>query len=1192
LYLKRIEAVGFKSFADRIEMEFGPGITAIVGPNGSGKSNVADAIRWVLGEQSARNLRGLKMEDVIFSGSEKRRPISMAEVTLTLDNSDGTLPVDYNEVTITRRVYRDGEGEYLLNRVPCRLKDIHDLLEGTGLGKENFSIIGQGRIDELLNARPEERRLVFEEAAGISRYKNRKREALKKVEEAQSSLLRLSDLIAELEAQVGPLEERARQAELFLEYDARLRGKKKELYRGEWLEIQERLERLRAGVTAARSHIKELEEQLAQDEGHLEENRRAVQSLEEELRQRQEEVNQAAQEGQRWQGELALLAEKLSGLTQEEEKLKAAGQENLAARKQLQEEMAVLNQRVEELALERAGLEVELEKVERGLGEIVSGLAESEAALERQKSELIDLLNEMAGVKNRLTSVSVDLENDRRTRERLLAEEEKIRQAQREKAERRRSLQEAVTHLKELLRGWREEEAKKREAMARLEDELARLADRINLLQVKKEARVSRWKVLEEMERGFEGYQKGPRTVLAAAGRGEPSLAGVLGSVASVIKTDARYERALEAALGGAQQYIITRDEGVARRAIEFLKKVDGGRATFLPLDTVTSRPLAREERERVLRAGAIGLALELVEFEEKYRPALAHLLERVVVTTDLETALAVGRATGFRLRVVTLEGDLLNPGGSLTGGSRETHGLGFLGRRREREALEKEIALLTQSLEETRAELLAAQSQKKSLEEEIASLQLELRSAEMRQVGLEREEEGLAQEEARLEEELKYLRVNREELAEEERRKREQISQDESLLARLKEEEEGLKARLEGHQEGFREEAKRRETLQSRLTELKVEVARQRQEEAGLKTNLQVLRQRLEELRREQERRDQELQFLAQRRQEIEVAEQSSRAELQVWEQRRKAHEVELRSLEERRELLLKEGLRLEREIRSLRRSLEGEKGALQASEVEIARLEVTKDGLAEKLRELGEDPDRSGSGPEGKSPVRSREVLRQEIEELTARIEALGPVSLGSIEEFKELSQRLHFLKNQQLDLEKSREALLRLVDDLDREMKRLFAETFATVRVYFKEIFAELFGGGTAELKLEDPENLLETGIEIIAQPPGKKLQSLSLLSGGEKALASIALLFALLRTRPSAFLVLDEIEAALDEANVERFVSYIQGLASRLQFILITHQKKTMEAAQVLYGISMEEMGVSRLVSLRLVGREKS
>ncbi|MCL4426416.1 MAG: AAA family ATPase, partial [Firmicutes bacterium] len=502
---------------------------------------------------------------------------------------------------------------------------------------------------------------------------------------------------------------------------------------------------------------------------------------------------------------------------------------------------------------------------------------------------------------------------------------------------------------------------------------------------------------------------------------------------------------------------------------------------------------------------------------------------------------------------------------------------------------LEQEVAALALSLEEQRRGLGQRQAERKTLEESLQVLQTEIRTAELRTVGLEQEGAALRQARERMLQDLDYLKAAQEELRREDRQKGDEIQAEEAVLAGLLGEETRLKTSLEGQQEGLKEEIRRRELLQERLTELKVEVARSRQEEAGLASNLEALNKRLEELRKEGREKERELREVQSRRQELELARQHYQEEKDKWEKARLAGDTELRSREEQREVLVREMNRLEREIKAQRRGLETEKEALQTSEVQAARLEVARDGLGEKLLALGVEPGAVTSGRKRRWEAAERERLQQEIQDLAAKIEALGPVSLGAIEEYRELSQRLHFLKHQQLDLEKSREALLRLVEEMDREMKRLFAETFATVRVYFRQIFQELFGGGTADLKLEDPENLLETGVEVVAQPPGKKLQSLSLLSGGEKALASIALLFALLRTRPSAFLVLDEIEASLDEANVERFAAYIRGLAEKIQFILITHQRKTMETARALYGISMEEMGVSRLVSLRLVAK---
>jgi len=1183
MHLKRIELIGFKSFADRTELEFGRGITAVVGPNGCGKSNISDGIRWVLGEQSPKTLRGGKMEDVIFAGSDTRKPVGYGEVSLTLDNSDGALPLDYTEVTVTRRLSRSGESEYYINRQPCRLKDITELFMDTGVGREAYSIIGQGQVEQILSTRAEDRRGIFEEASGIVKYKTRKKEAQKKLEDTEQNLIRIGDLIGELESRLEPLAEQARRAETYKSLAEELKKLEISLYvhqieqvHRSWSEANDRLAELKERVAS-------LAAEAARRDAALEEKRAALLALEEAVGRLQGELMACVEETEKTEGQLEVLKEREVHLKRNREGL----QDSLAS---VEARLAELAAEADAVRLRREQTAEELQLLRALLAEEEARLAAAESGAEteaRLRAELFDAMQAIVQARNDLRYLGQQREQLAGRAARL--EEERSRwNGEREALEARRReigerLAAAAAELA-LLRERQTEEGVRLAELERLREEALAEARR---WEQRRSALMSRRDTLRELMDAYEGFQQGPREVLKMARRGE--LAGVHGAVAELIRTDARHETAVETALGGALQHIVTDDEAAARAAIEMLKKRQAGRATFLPLDVIRPRRLDEQDR-RAAQAedGFVGVAAELVECDARYADIVGSLLGQVIVAERLEQANRIAARLHYRCRVVTLDGDVVHPGGSMTGGSRLKQAVSLLGRGRQLEELAREIAVAEASRDAARKE--AEDRAKEAAEtsrriEELRGLAERVRLDEQRLLAererfaqeekrleaagaaLDAEAASLAAERGRLDDEENRLKARLDDLSGEERRLQEAVREAEALRLRNQSEKEKI-------QEALTERKVAIARLEQELQSLDEQAARLRGETARLNGEKRQIAAALEQNAAEAERTEAEwsgqrekLNGLLIRKEEL-----SGAIELQRAERAERLREIE------REETAAKES----------RHVLKLAEDELKETEIRANRADVELDNL---LRKLGEEYEMSFEWAKAHyAPPEDVAKARLEAGELRRRIGALGEVNLGAIEEYAQVSERYRFLTEQRQDLLEAKEKLHRLIREMDEEMARRFHTTFEEIRRNFRTVFARLFGGGQADLILAEPDRLFDTGIEIVAQPPGKKLQNLQLLSGGERSLTAIALLFAILHVKPVPFCVLDEVEAALDEANVVRYVNYLREVAEQTQFIVVTHRKETMEAADVLYGVTMEESGVSKLVSVRLDERE--
>ena len=1181
MFLRRLELAGFKSFADRTEVEFVKGITAVVGPNGSGKSNISDSIRWVLGEQSAKSLRGGNMADIIFAGSDARKPVNYSEVSLTLDNTDGSLPLDFSEVTVTRRLHRSGESEYFINKQSCRLKDITELFMDTGIGKEAYSIIGQGRIEEILSTRSEDRRGIFEEASGIVKYKSRKKEAMKKLEETEGNLLRIHDLISELEDQLVPLKVQSEKAEKYKRLKEQLKKQEISLYVHNIGELHQAWTEANASLTKLREEERHVSAVVSAHDAELEGTRLAIRKLDEQLETLQAELLRTSEELEKTISAGDLLKERRKHAEENAEAQREAAR--LAARKleERQAEAAGLREQRDQTSAELNALNGKIRAEEERLLAATGGV--SSDAEERLKAELLDKLNELASARNELKFVEAQSEQSGRRAQRLSEEREKAE----ERVVELTASREAWLKKLEQLKGQIESERERYMDLSQQIHEKQTLVEEVQAAVRKWEQRVdslaSRKQTIQDLQDDYDGFAIGVREVLKAKQRSQ--LRGIHGAVAELIRVEGKHELAVETALGAALQHIVMENEATAREAIQYLKSRQLGRATFLPLDVMKPRSIAETERRLASGVdGYVGVAAELVSFDAHYADIVHNLLGNVVIAESLEYANKIAAKLQYRYRVVTLEGDVVNAGGSMTGGSVRKQNVSLLGRTRQIDEITKEIAAseeqiakLRQSLEAVREELQAAQQEleacrdsgeRKRGEEtqaksELNRIESELRNAQAQKELLEADAAALAQESATEAERRKELSERIERLSEEET----------TLTAAVREAELNRKAAQS-----------EKEEIQQQLTDWKVKAAALAQDKQALSAQLDRLQAEIQAL--EQERGAAES---AERRLMEELA------ELEMEFSSRTEQSNEYRILKQRvtenidftRAERAEKNAQLEREesaTKDERNRLRALEEQARSMEIRVNRLDVELDNL---LRKLAEEYEISYELAKERYQVpEDVPAVQNEVRELKRSITMLGEVNLGAIEEYARVSERFEYLTGQKNDLIEAKTTLYGVIKEIDDEMSKRFLQSFEAIREQFTDVFVRLFGGGRADLVLSDPQHILETGIDIVAQPPGKKLQNLQLLSGGERALTAIALLFAILRVKPVPFCVLDEVEAALDEANVARFAQYLREFSEGTQFIVVTHRKGTMEEADVLYGVTMEEGGVSKLVSVRL------
>lgn len=1180
MYLKNIEVQGFKSFAQKINFEFHNGITGIVGPNGSGKSNVGDAVRWVLGEQSAKQLRGGNMQDVIFSGTETRKPLSFASVAITLDNSDHKLPVDFNEVTVTRRLYRSGESEYLINGSACRLRDINEMFYDTGIGKEGYSIIGQGQIDKILSGKPEERRELFDEAAGIVKFKRRKNTTIKKLEDEQSNLVRVTDILSELTRQLGPLERQSETARIYLSKRDTLR----ELDVNSFLLENEQIGR----------DLKELEEKNQQTTEELEENQHAYEQtrveydrLEEELEklnsqmeQLREKTQNEAIRKQQLDGEIKVLREQILAGVQNEEHYKNRLQTIDTDVKERQATLEIQEQ--EKSQLHGAFLEAKKRQVaeEDRLSNIQAQIEECTQAVENGKNEIIELLNLRATTRGKAQRFDTMMEQ-------IDIRKAGISQRQLHLKTEEVQLQSELEKAKEKFKGITTLIEEMNAECQRLDDEVHKITDQLkkqnSQMEIGQSAyhrEASRLESLKNITERYDGYGNSIRRVMEQKER----TPGIRGVVADLIQVNKEYEIAIETALGGSIQNIVTDNEQTAKQMIEFLKKNRFGRATFLPLNSINTKS-GFTQREALQEPGVIGLASELVTTGPEYTGLATYLLGRVLVVDHIDHAIAIARKYRHSLRMVTVEGESFSPGGSMSGGSFKNNS-NLLGRRREIEELESSVKALRKDMDDMQKAINDNRSRRNVMRDTIADLQEKLRQ---QYVAQNTAKMNINQVEAKTREiQTGYSEIQREQM--EIRRQIEEAKADHNKIAEelkaSEQDEKELETFIQTRQQELEEWKASEQEVSKKLEALRLEASTAQQKESFATETLERLRHELEALRQEETEIHETLKLGSEenekKRQSVDELEAvihslseeeiKAKAKMESWQAIKDEKNTSHKAFFEKRDelsgkisLLDKECYRLKSQIEKLEEHREAQI-VYMWSEYEI----TPNNALQYKKEELTD-----------------LKKMKQEIAQVKDEIRKLGNVNVNAIEEYKEISERHTFLSAQYEDLKTAEAQLEKIIQELDEGMRKQFTEKFQDIQREFDKAFKELFGGGKGTLELEEDVDILEAGIRIISQPPGKKLQNMMQLSGGEKALTAIALLFAIQNLKPSPFCLLDEIEAALDDSNVGRFAGYLQKLTKNTQFIIITHRRGTMNAADRLYGITMQEKGVSTLVSVDLV-----
>ena len=1183
MYLKSIEIQGFKSFANKILFEFHNGITGIVGPNGSGKSNVADAVRWVLGEQRVRQLRGGTMQDVIFSGTEIRKPQGFAYVAITLDNSDHKLPIAYDQVTVSRRLYRSGESEYKINGSACRLKDINELFYDTGIGKEGYSIIGQGQIDKILSGRPEERRELFDEAAGIVKFKKRKLIAQRKLDDEEQNLVRVKDILSELEKQVGPLKLQSEAAKEYLKLKEELKSRDANLFLLEHKALQLQLSELDQKTSIVKGdweNASSQSEQLKKDFDRLEEENSAS---EEKIASTREEHSKSILLKESIEGQIAVLREQIRSeqLNEEnrKERISSIDQELLGKEEQKQE----YEKQREETKKQVAQAEQALTQAGQTLSETEQEMARLSKESEAAKAAIISALNEKAGLaaKSQRYETMLEQVDVRRSEvtQKLLRfkSDESVQEEELKKEEKRlEQIQEELDRLTEL-----EEETAFRLTAA--EEDGAALAARLSRSQQDYHISHSKLESLKNLAERYEGYGNSIRRVMEQKSR----IPGIHGVVADLISTSKKYETAIETALGGSIQNIVTDREETAKELIEYLKKNRYGRATFLPLTGISARGGFTQE-SALREPGILGLASDLVEVKDEYRTLIQYLLGRVVVADTIDHAIALARKFRHTLRIVTLEGELLSAGGSMTGGSFKNSS-NLLGRQRELSELQASCRKALQDVEEIQKAIadnghLKAQctGEAARLRETKQEIVLRKNTAQMNMERLLGKKQEIAESSADLVMENRELEFQLKEI----RENRARLSREEEQLEQLQKEQE---ARSEQLSRKLSDAQQQKEETAKLLSGAQLTAAGIRQQDRFIAENVSRILKEESSLKEERQRiLDGSGESEAVISEKLAKIEQLGRQILEETSKAQRLEEALAQNSEEKERLAEKQ-----KSFFRKREELSEEIGHLDK---ELYRLESQKERLTERMSDqisyMWEEYELTYSGAQAlkdEAPGTIPEI-RRAIEELKGNIKGLGNVNVNAIEDYREISERYEFLKSQNDDLAAAREALLKIIEELDTGMRLQFEEKFAQIRQEFDKVFKELFGGGHGALILQEDEDILEAGIQIISQPPGKKLQNMMQLSGGEKALTAIALLFAIQNLKPSPFCLLDEIEAALDDSNVDRFAKYLHKLTKNTQFIVITHRRGTMMSSDRLYGITMQEKGVSTLVSVNLVESE--
>ena len=1181
MYLKRLEMQGFKSFADKTVLEFMPGITTVIGPNGSGKSNISDSIRWVLGEQSIKSLRGTKSEDIIFAGTQNRKSLGFAEASIVIDNTDGKLPIEFAEVVVTRRIFRNGESGYFINKAPCRLKDIQELFMDTGIGKDGYSIIGQGKIDDILSNKSEDRRNIFEEAAGIVKYRARKTESEKKLEQTKLNLLRINDILAEIEANIGPLKNQAEKAKKYLSLREELKSIEIGLFIYNIDTYKVKIEELVKDIDIINSQKEDEESRLS-----------VLQNLKENLKTELEEIIAKIEETQNLGFESEKKIEQInSDINVQKTKIENNNQNSDTYLKEI-EELKKRNAEILEekenrinkkdnLLANREKFVLELEEKENKLQELTSKLSKEEVEIEEKKKQVEN--NTETKYENREAINTLEINNENLNKRSKTVKNE---------------IQETISKLDEkrmlksdLLKTFNEKESKRNECQKRLEDikvkreeanaKITEFDNKINNLTQEYRIKDSKQKFLQEMEKEKEGYSRAVKSILTQCEVDSNLNKGVKGVLASLITVPEEYQLAVETVLGQTLQNIVTETEEDAKKLIEYLRKNNLGRASFLPITSVKGKNIDKLITNGT--QGVIGVASKLIKTDKKYEEIISNLLGKTVIVNDMDTAIVIAKQNKYSFRIVTLKGDIINPSGAISGGSTTQKTNSIIGRTAQIKQLEKEIEKIQKEIEKITKEKEDYENSIESLLEEITSIEASSRENEIEYATEKQRLESIEETISSLEAKLDKLKIETNEIVEAIDKNKEEKAVIEQKNLELEQETTTLNTAIQKFAEKNKENQKYIDDLNFDITNLKISVSSFDESsnsleeilsriENELQTNMSKIenkKQQSENLKVENEELTKTIEELKQNIEQIKIEVSTSSETAQKLKQEKSNKNMAI--------------TKAETEIEEKYKIIEEIKNQANKLEVKKSKLDVELEQIINKMWEDYEiTPNTAG---EFKKPNNVAETTK-EVKHLRDEIKNLGSINIDSIEEYKQTKERYDYMCEQRLDLENASSKLKKVIQDMTKIMKEQFEKQFNIINKNFGEVFKELFGGGKAELKLTDETDILNCGIEIEVQPPGKKLQNMMLLSGGERAFTAIALLFSILKINPAPFCVLDEIEAALDDVNVYKFADYLKKFTGETQFLVITHRKGTMEAADTVYGITMEESGISKLLSMKL------
>ena len=1181
MHLKRLELQGFKSFADKTVLEFIPGITTVIGPNGSGKSNISDAIRWVLGEQSMKSLRGAKSEDIIFSGTQNRKSLGFAEVSIVIDNEDNKLPIEYNEVTVTRRIYRSGESGYFINKTPCRLKDILELFMDTGIGKDGYSIIGQGKIDEILSNKSEDRRHIFEEAAGIVKYRVRKQESEKKLEQTKLNLLRINDILSEVEANLEPLKNQSEKAKKFLDLREELKNIEIGLFLHNIDTYKERLEQIKNDKDIMNSQREDAENDLEKTKKEKAELKEQIDKIIEEIESMQNLGFESSNKIEKLNSEISVSNQIIENNKENYERYESEIEDIKLKIVELEEEKKQKIEKKTNLRDNKERFTKELEEKQNELNKLTKTLSSKELEMEAKKQKVEQNTDLKYELQSDINTQDINYENLEK-REKTVKDETSSNISELDETRLQRegiskTFYEAESRRNKIAKTLEEFEIKRQESISKIKE----YEDKINNLSYNIRMKDSRLKFLIETEKEKEGYVRSVKSLLLDCEKIKELGKGMHGVLANIISVPKEYEIAIEMCLGHSLQNVVTDSEEDAKKLVEHLRKNNLGRASFLPISTVKGNKIEKINSKGI--SGVIGIASDLTKYSKKYEQIVLNLLGRTVIVENMDSAIALAKQNKYSFRIVTLQGDLINPSGAITGGSVAQKTVNILGRSREIENLEKEIKKLNSKLEDLTKEKEDYIASIEDVLEDSQNLEKELQESDIVYATEKQKLVSIEESISKLENRLQKLKDEQKEIEKQKEQNREVKKQKEEEIVNLSKETEKLNLVIEEFAKLNKDNQKYIDDLNFDITNLKISVSSFEESESSIDEIAERINQDIDNSKQSIENKKEQMKSIVEdnRNQEENIKKITEDIEnIKQLAQNTGSKVEELKNSRTSKNEKLDE---LEKDISDKYTVLENLKEQIVKIEVKESKLEQDVENIVNKM---WEEYEITPNNAEGYEKPKNIQMTQKKVNSLRNEIKNLGSINIDAIEEYKQTSKRYDFMCEQRLDLENSMSKLRKVISDMTSIMKEQFAKNFDIINKNFDEVFRELFGGGKAELILTDEENILECGIDIRVQPPGKKLQNMMLLSGGEKAFTAIALLFAILRINPAPFCVLDEIEAALDDVNVYRFADYLKKFSEGTQFLVITHRKGTMEAADTVYGITMEENGVSKLLSMKL------